>query len=52
MGKILDAYPKNSTGGHSPEGYSAMLFFLFISALAALFSSFFIKETYRTTRMG
>jgi MFS family permease len=46
LGKILDAYPLNSTGGHSPEGYSAMLFFLLISALVALLASFFIKETY------
>lgn len=46
LGKILDAYPKNSAGGHSQEGYSALLFFLFISALAALLASFFIKETF------
>ncbi len=46
LGKILDAYPKNATGGHSQEGYSALLFFLFISALAALLASFFIKETF------
>ncbi|MBA4367075.1 MAG: MFS transporter [Desulfobacterium sp.] len=50
LGKILDAYPKNSTGGHSQEGYSALLFFLFISALVALLASFFIKETYGHTR--
>lgn len=46
LGKILDAYPVNSAGGHSPEGYSAMLLFLLISALVTLVSSFFIKETY------
>jgi len=52
LGKVLDAYPMQSTGEHAPEAYSALLLILLGSSLAALFFSFFIKETYGHNRQG
>jgi sugar phosphate permease len=47
LGRILDIYPKTAAGGYAPEGYSAMLFVLFLSALAAFISTLFMKETFK-----
>jgi len=47
LGRILDTYPKTTAGGYAPEGYSAMLFVLFLSALAAFIATLFMKETFK-----
>ena len=46
LGKVLDLYPKSSTGIYSLEGYSAMLLILFIASIIALGCTFLMKETF------
>jgi sugar phosphate permease len=46
LGRVLDAYPKTPAGGYSPEGYSILLFILFVSSVAAFLCTMFMKETH------
>ncbi|MBU3914159.1 MFS transporter [bacterium] len=46
MGKVLDMYPKSSTGAYLFEAYSALLLILLLTSIVALGCSFFMKETF------
>ena len=45
LGKVLDAYPKSTTG-YSIDAYSTILLILLGTSLAALISTFLMKETF------
>jgi len=45
LGKVLDAYPKSTTG-YSIDAYSMILLILLGTSLAALFCTFLMKETF------
>lgn len=47
MGRVLDAFPKAASGGYSVQGYKTLLLLLMLSSLAALGSTFLMKETFQ-----
>jgi sugar phosphate permease len=46
LGKILDNYPKTTSGGYPVEGYETLTLTLLISSILALVCTLFLKETF------
>ena len=47
LGKILDAYPTDSSGAYALEGYTTLLLVLLVSAVLALGCALMMKETFK-----
>ncbi len=47
LGRILDAYGKNTAGQYPVDAYRAVLLILLVTSVAALGCTFLMKETYR-----
>lgn len=47
LGKILDAYPHDTSGAYALEGYTSLLLVLLVSAVLALGCALVMKETFK-----
>jgi sugar phosphate permease len=50
LGRVLDIYPQAADGVYPLAAYSGLLLVLLGASIVALFSTFFMKETYRTDK--
>jgi sugar phosphate permease len=50
LGRILDYYPKAESQGYSPAGYRIVLWVLLGASLVSLLCTFWMKETFRSSR--